>query len=53
MRHKARPCEAALDIPLCYRGKEGLAEAVEELELAYVVNIHLYQVLNLATVRLL
>ena len=53
MRHKARPCEAALDIPLCHRGEEGLAEATEELELADVVDMHPHQVLNLATVRLL
>ena len=53
MRHKARPCKAALDIPLCHRGKEGLAEATEELELADVVDMHPHQVLNLATVRLL
>ena len=53
MRHKARPCEAALDIPLCHRGKEGLAEAAKELELAHVVDMHPHQVLNLATVRLL
>jgi hypothetical protein len=42
-----------LDIPLYYRGKEGLAEAIEELELANMVDMHPYQVLNLATVRLL
>ena len=53
MRHKASPCKAALDIPLCHRGKEGLAEAIEELELADVVDMHPHQVLNLATVRLL
>ena len=53
MGHKARPCEAALDIPLCHRGKEGLAEAIEEVELAHVVDMHSHQVLNLATVCLL
>ena len=53
MRHKASPCEAALDIPLSNRGEEGRAKAAKELELTHVVNIHLYQVFNLATVRLL
>ena len=53
MWHKARPCEAALDILLCDRGKEGLAEATEELKLAHVVDMHPHQVLNLATVCLL
>ena len=38
---------------LRYRGKEGLAEGTEELELADVVDMHPHQVLNLATVRLL
>ena len=42
-----------MDIPLYYRGKEGLAEAIEELELADVVDMYPHQVLNLATVRLL
>ena len=42
MRHKARPYKAALDIPLYHRGKEGLAEATEELELADVVDMHPY-----------
>jgi hypothetical protein len=42
-----------LDIPLYYRGKEGLAEAIKELELTNMVDMHPYQVLNLATVRLL
>ena len=51
--YKARPCKATLDIPLCDRGKEGLAKAAEELELAHVVDMHPHQVLNLATVRLL
>jgi hypothetical protein len=42
-----------LDIPLYHRGKEGLAEATKELELTNMVDIHPYQVLNLATIRLL
>ncbi len=53
MRHKASTCKATLDIPLRYRGEEGLAEAIEEFELAYVANMHLHQVFNLATIRLL
>ena len=40
-----------MDIPLGDGGKEGLAKAVEELELAHVVDMHPHQVLNLATVR--
>ena len=51
VRHKASPCEAALDIPLGDGGKEGLAKGAEELELADVVEMRTYQVLNLATVR--
>ena len=51
VRHKASPCKAALDIPLRDRGREGLAEATEELELADVVDMHPHQVLNLATIR--
>ena len=53
MRHKASPCEAALDIPLGNRGEEGRAKGAEELELAHVVDMHPHQVLNLAAVRLL
>ena len=51
--NKASTCEATLDIPLRHRGKEGLAKAAEELELADVVDMHAHQVLNLATVCLL
>ena len=40
-------------ILLYHRGKEGLVEGIEKLKLAYIVNIHAYQVLDLATVRLL
>ena len=40
-----------LDIPLGDGGKEGLAKGAEELELAHVVDIHAYQVLNLVTIR--
>ena len=36
---------------LSYRGQEGLTKAAEELELAHVVDMRTYQVLNLATVR--
>ena len=42
-----------MDIPLGDGGEEGLAKGIEELELAHVVNISAYQVLDLATVRLL
>ena len=42
MGYKARPYKATLDIPLYNRGKEGLAKAAEELELANVVDIHLH-----------
>jgi hypothetical protein len=38
--YKASPCEAALDIFLADGGKEGLAKATEELELADVVDMH-------------
>ena len=47
-----RSCKATLDILLRHRGEIGLAEGTEELELAHVVNIYPYQVLDLATVRL-
>ena len=51
--NKASPCESALDIPFGNRGKEGLAKGAKELELANIIDIHPYQVFNLATVRLL
>ena len=50
MWNKASPYKASLDIPLSNRGEEGRAKGIEELELAYVVNIYPYQVFNLATV---
>ncbi len=53
MRYKASTCKATLDIPLYYRGEEGFVEAIEEFELAYVADMHLHQVFNLVTVRLL
>ena len=53
IRYKASPCKAPLDTFLSGGGKEGLAKGAEELELADVVDMHTYQVLNLAAVRLL
>ena len=53
VQHKASTCKATLDILLCYQGKEGLAEEAEELELAYIADVHAHQAFNLATVRLL
>ena len=42
-----------MDIALGDRGKEGRTKGAEELELAYMVDIHTHQVLDLAAIRLL
>ena len=42
-----------MDIALGNRGKESFAKGAEELELAYIVDIYTYQVLDLAAVCLL
>ena len=51
--NKSSSYEAALDIFLGNRGEEGLAKGIEELELADIVDMKAYQVLDLATVYLL
>ena len=39
--NKASSSKAALDISLGNRSKEGLAKGIEELELAYIVDIYI------------
>jgi hypothetical protein len=53
VRYKTSPYKAALYIFLYRSGEEGLTKGIEELELANVVDIHTYQVLDLVAVRLL
>ena len=51
--NKACTCKATLDIALGDRGEERCAKGTEELKLAYMVDMHPHQVLDLAAVCLL
>ena len=44
--YDASSYKAALDIPLCYRSKEGFVKGIKELELGDIVNIYTYQLLD-------